>query len=655
MDYSLIVDSLVVFTAALLGGLAADRAKQSAVIGYIVAGIIIGPFVLGLVSDTHVIEAFAEIGVILLMFTLGIEFSFARLENVRPVALWGGICQIMALVVLGSIAGYVLGFSLPQALLLGCSVAISSTMLVMKVLESQGELNSLHGNIMLGILIIQDLVVVVMVTLLPWFSRLSLSSLPSLGFTLLKSILFVVAVVYVAQKIFPLVMKRAALTNDRDTFLLVALTFGIGVAVLGYFFGLSLSLGAFLAGLVISESEFTHEIIGKVSSLRNAFVILFFVSVGMLVNPICMVNNWPSLIMLLLLIVPLKFLVFFVIIRLFKYHSRVAFYVATGMIQTGEFSFVLAKLGLDYEIIPDSLYNLILASSIITMLFTPYLIEQAPRWYNWLRTKRCFAGLFPEPDIGDSAIDPTQLQGHIILCGYGRVGKSIGNALEKLQLPLVCVDFNYLAIQELTAKGIPCLYGDASSESVLVHTRPDTALLAIAALPDLASNVQVVHNLLKINPSLTVFARAHSRYEAEVLREAGALEVVEPEVEAGMETARLVILHLDVPREEVEQYLHSLYSRRVTITVQKRVYDSIRESRLKLREYLIDEKSPLAGKQLLDSSIRESTGCTVVTIKKANGELLLNPSGKEIIDAGDHLVVLGTSGQLALFSKFFIV
>lgn len=188
-----------------------------------------------------------------------------------------------------------------------------------------------------------------------------------------------------------------------------------------------------------------------------------------------------------------------------------------------------------------------------------------------------------------------------------------------------------------------------------MHTRPDTALLAIAALPDLASNVQVVHNLLKINPSLTVFARAHSRYEAEVLREAGALEVVEPEVEAGMETARLVILHLDVPREKVEQYLHSLYSRRVTITVQKRVYDSIRESRLKLREYLIDEKSPLAGKQLLDSSIRESTGCTVVTIKKANGELLLNPSGKESIDAGDHLVVLGTSGQLALFSKFFIV
>ncbi len=655
MEYSLIIDSLVVFSAALAGGLLADRFRQSPIIGYILAGIVIGPFVLGLVSETKVIEAFAEIGVILLMFTLGIEFSFARLQNVKTVAVWGGISQILLLLLLGTAAGYLMGFTTPQALLLGCTVAISSTMLVMRVLESQGELNTLHGNIMLGILIIQDLAVVVMVSLIPWFDKLSISTLPSLGFTLAKSILFVIAVVFTAQRVFPLIMKRAAATNDRDTFLLVALTFGLGVAVLGYLFGLSLSLGAFLAGLVISESEFTHEILGKVHSLRNAFVILFFVSVGMLVNPVCMMNNLSSLAGLLLVILPLKFLVFFAIVRFFKYHSRVAFYVAVGMVQTGEFSFVLAKLALAGGIIPDYLYNLVLASSIITMLATPYLITRALRWYNWLRTKRCFALVLPEPDIGDSSIDPTALQGHIILFGYGRVGRSIANALERLQLPFVCVDYDYRAIEDLTEKGIPCLYGDASSEPVIIHTRPDTAVLAIAALPDLASNLQVVHNLLKLNPALTIFARAHSHYEAEVLLGAGAQEVVQPEVEAGLETARLVILHLEMPQDKVDTYLRSLYSRRAPTSVHRNVYDSIKETKLRVREFYVSERSPLAGKRLLESTIRESTGCNVVTIKKANGEVILNPSGKETIDVGDHLVILGTSDQLASFGERFII
>jgi len=589
------------------------------------------------------------------MFTLGIEFSFARLQSVKKVAVWGGIAQILLLILLGTGFGRLMGFTLPQALVLGCTVAISSTMLVMRVLESQGELNTVHGHVMLGILIVQDLAVVVMVSLIPWFDRLSITSLPSLGFTLVKSILFVAAVVYTAQKIFPLIMKRAAAANDSDTFLLVALTFGLGVAVLGYLFGLSLSLGAFLAGLVISESEFTHEILGKVHSLRNAFVILFFVSVGMLVNPVCMMNNLPSLAGLLLLILPLKFLVFFAIVRLFQYHSRVAFYVSLGMVQTGEFSFVLAKLALGEGVIPDYLYNLILASTIITMLFTPYLITRAPLWYNWLRTRPFLIRFLPEPEVGDSAINPTILRQHIILLGYGRVGKSIANALEKLELPFVCVDYDYTAIRELADKGIPCLYGDASSEPVIIHARPDTAMLAVAALPDLASNLQAVSHLLKINPSLTIFARAHTPYEAQTLLEAGAQEVVQPEVEAGLETARLVILHLDLPQDKIDAYLRSIYLRRATTTIHRNVYDSIKESRLRVREFYISERCPLAGKQLLESSIRESTGCNVVTIKKSNGEVILNPSGKESIDAGDHLVLLGTPAQLASFSDRFIV
>lgn len=653
MATPVIIDICIIFLAALIGGLVAERLRQSPVVGYILGGILVGPYVMGMVGDLEVIQDFSEIGVILLMFTLGIEFSLTRLEKVRRVAVLGGVIQIAVTILIGMGVGYAAGLSLYHALFLGCVVSISSTMIVLKALGDQGEVNSLHGQVMLGILIVQDLAVILMVSLLPELREFSLENLPILLFSLARSLAFVLVMVYLARKVVPVIMNHVAQSSNTDAFLILALTMGIGVAVLSHAVGLSLSLGAFLAGLVISESEYVHEIVGKIVSLRDAMVILFFVAVGMLVNPTSLFRDWVALVILLSVIMPVKFLILFSITRMFGYHSRIAFYVGMGMMQTGEFSFVLAKLGMDNQLIPPSLYNLILASSILTIVFTPLFISAAPRWYYRLREMRALHRLFPEPDLGESEVDVTSLDGHVIICGFGRVGHNIGAALQQLGLKFICIDYDYLVIKELSNRGIPFVYGDASNEMVLLHARPDRARLAVVALPDVFSNRQAVHNLLKINPSLVVLARAHSQWEKEILYQQGATEVVQPEMEAGLQMVRHIILHMNLPADAVDRYLETLYIKEYHDIMHKKVQDSMRAPALKVREYAIGERMPLAGTSLLNSGIRESTGCNVVTIKKANGEVLLNPSSDEVLEAGDLVIVMGTSSQLMEFARMY--
>lgn len=650
MESSLIIDIVTIFISALIGGLIAERLKQSPIIGYILGGIMVGPFVLGLVSDLDLINDFAEIGIILLMFTLGIEFSPSRLEKVKKAAVIGGLVQVIAIVAIGMAVGKMLGFSWYEAFFLGCVVSISSTMIVLRVLGDQGELKSIHGQVMLGILIFQDLAVIIMVSLLPNLANFSGETASVLLISLGKSVLFVVVLLYLAQKVVPVFLDRAAQGSNNDIFLILALIMGLGIALLAYVVGLSVSLGAFLAGLVISESEYAHEIMGKIINLRDAFVIIFFVSVGMMIDPYHLFEDWPILLAVIVLIIPVKLLVFFVTTRWF-YHSRVAFYVGMGMMQTGEFSFVLAVLGLEQQLIPPDLYNVILASSLITIVLTPLFIKVAPYVYSRLQRVEALHFIFPPARFEDSEIDVAGLKDHIIVCGFGRVGRGIGEALRQLELPFIVVEFDYQTINSLSHQEIPYIYGDAANEVVLAHTRPDLARLAILTLPDVYTNRQAIRNMLKINPNLIILARAHSEWEKRFLIEMGAYDVVQPEKAAGTLMARYMIQHLDLPREAVEKYLESLYIKDYRHLVHQTNYESFQRKALKVREYLVGKGSPFANKSLMDTRIRELTGCSVVTVKTSDGVLTINPSSDEFITGGASVIVMGTSDQLMEFSR----
>lgn len=622
--------------------------RQSALVGYILGGILVGPYAAGLVQDLSLVSQFADIGVILLMFTLGIEFSFSRLNEVKKIAVLGGILEVVLVVLLGVGLGQLLGLSMVESLFLGCVTAISSTMIVLRVLGEEGELNSLHGQVMLGILIVQDLAVVVMVSLLPKLGDLGATELPALGASLGIAILLVLATIYLAQKVLPVLMDRLARENNNDVFLLFALTLGLGIATLAGALGLSVSLGAFLAGLMISESDYAHEILGKIISLRDALVILFFVSVGMMVHPSSLFANLGLLAAVLVLVIPVKFLVVFFITRSFRYHSRVAFYAGMGLMQTGEFSFVLAKLGMDNQLISPQLYNVILAASLFSILLTPLFTRIAPHWYHQLRKLSALKWLFPEPELETAEDNAGGLSQHVILLGYGRMGHHVGLALQQFKLPFVVIEYDYHVIERLRNGGISYIYGDASNPHVLEKASPETARLAILALPDSLVNQMVLRTLLQKNPSLRVICRAQNHREEQLMFESGAYEVVQPEEEAGLQMVRQVILGLDLPPDDVVEYLENMYLKDYHEIIYQQ--DSEQSEALKVRNFKVEAGSPFAGKTLRESRIREETGCSVVTILTGDGATIANPHSSATVSPGDTLIIMGSPTQLLAFS-----
>lgn len=652
-EASVIFNIAVIFIAALIGGLIAETLRQSPLIGYILGGILAGPYVSGAINEQEIVQGFADIGVILLMFTLGIEFSLTQLSRVKKVAVGGGLLQIALLVLIVVVLGQQMGLSVYQSLFLGCALSISSTMIVLRVLGDQGELSSVYGQIMIGILIVQDLAVVLMVSVLPRLHQFSYQEIPHLLATLSIAALLILMILLLAPRIIPMLLEKAAQGSNNDIFLLLALSLGLGVALLAQAVGLSVSLGAFLAGLIITESDYAHEMLGKIVSLRDAFVILFFVSVGMMVNPQTLFQNWSLLIMALVIIIPLKFCVFFIIMRLFGYQTRIAFYVGMGMMQTGEFSFVMAKIGLDKQLIAPTLYNVILASTLISILLTPLFFKVAPGLYKKLQKIRWLAAIFKDPEIDLQGYTEKELSGHVIVCGYGRAGYQVGNALQQLQVPYMVIEYDHTAISKLKAQQIPYIYGDAANELVLKHAFPEQASLAILALPDIYTNQQVIRGLKKYNQDIKILGRAQNYWEKKTLYEAGAWEVIQPEEEAGLQMVRHMILHLHLDPESVVDYLENLYFKDYHEIMHHQVPFNKDKEPLKIRSYKLHE-SPLSGSKLRDSGIREASGCSVVTIKKNDGEVIINPHSNECISNGDTLIVMGSNAQLNAFASFIL-
>lgn len=647
-EQTFIVDITLIFVSALLGGFLAERLRQSPIVGYILGGLMVGPYTTGLVQDLALVQNFADIGVVLLMFTLGVEFSLRRLAPVRHIALGGGIAQILLLVAVGAALGLLLGMELSASIYMGCIISISSTMIVMRVLADLGDQGSFHGQVMLGWLIVQDMAVIIMVALLPVLSHSGGANIMDSLKSLLVAVVFIALMLWLAQKMVPRIMERAANLSNPDVFLLLALSMGLGIAFLSERAGLSLSLGAFLAGLVISESAFVHEVMGKVLSLRDAFVIIFFVSVGLLIDPHSLLADWPLFLLLLVCVLFIKFVIFLGTGILFGLHSRPAFIAASGMIQIGEFSFVMAHLGLGNGLVDQSLYNAILAAAIVSILLTPLVMRRAPAWYNqvvripilkkWLKT--------PPISMEEGCED---LRDHIILIGYGRVGRNVGLGLRKLALPMVVVEYNQPVINHLAEQDIPYVFGDAANPVVLTHTRPEQAQMAILTMPDAIQNRLAIQHLRSLNPRLTIIARAHTAWERDILHSAGATDVVQPEAEAGLQMVRRMIRHLDIPSDIISDYLNTIY-----YADYRNIVDSIfprPAETLRLREFHLKAGTPLNGNTLACSRIREEIGCSVVAIRHPDGRVVHNPHSSERMQEGDRLLVMGTEGQLVEFCR----
>ncbi len=554
-------DLAIVFLAAVAGGILARMAGQPLILGYVLGGIAIGPFTPGpTVSEPHAFELFADIGVILLMFSIGLEFSVKDLMRVKWVALTGALLGILLSIGTAIVVGSLIGWLTTQSIVIGAVTSIASTMVLVRLLVDRGELRTLHGRVMIGIVLVEDVAVVAMTVLMPALGEFDSGRLWLIGQALAKAVLILVPLGYLGAKVIPHILTHVARTQNQELFLLVTLAISLGTAALTQMVGLSLALGAFLAGLIISASEYAHETLARLLSLRDAFVALFFVTIGVLINPRVIVDNLTLLVAMIGLIVAGKFLIRTAIVRVFGYSWVTAILVGIGLTQVGEFSFVLIQSAKSAGHIGSEVYNATLAASLITILINAALVRHVPAWIGRKRIAPIQLDTVSRPPEGEL------LHQHVVVCGFGRVGTSLGKALEAFNLPYVVIDRNPDTIRRLQIRGIPCLYGDASHRELLVKAGTADASLIIVALPEIESTALAVGRMRDLSPKVPILARAHGSAEAERLSALGVTEVIQPDVETSATLIRHSLSWFGIPKDRildyVEQYRQSMETKR---------------------------------------------------------------------------------------------
>ena len=528
-----VVTIAILLAAALVGGMIAHRLRQPIILGYLVIGVAVGPHALGLIGDLELVETAATMGVALLMFTLGLEISIAQLREVGRIGVWGGITQIAATLALGLIAGYFLfRWPLSQAVLFGLIISLSSTAVCLKILMERGELVSVHGRIMIAILIVQDIGVVVMMVVIPLMSGMTENIPLTLAIAAGKALLFIGLAIILGRWGLPWLLGRVGGVRDRELFLLTVLVLCLGAAVGTHVLGLSIVFGAFLVGLVLRETRFVHQALAEITPLRDIFATLFFVSLGMLLDPIFLINNWQSVALLVVAIIALKLLVVFGIVRIFGYSSRIAILTGAGLFQIGEFSFILAQGGVNAGIVSDQFYSLILASAIITMLLTPVTISLIIRLYPKPSLLTGGRRMVAKEASSTSVPMPTERPDRVVIAGYGRVGRNIAQGLQDAGIPHIIIDLDPERVSEAKSSGRPRIYGDATNRNVLSKVDLGRAQALVVTYPDSIAVVTTVKTALSINPELKILVRVHRAREADELKKLGVTELVSPEYEA---------------------------------------------------------------------------------------------------------------------------
>ncbi len=642
-------DIILLVVVAFGCGLLLQRLGQPVILGYILAGFVLGPFTGGVtVSSVHDIERLAEIGVALLLFGLGLEFSFKDLAPVRAIALIGTPIQMLLTIGLGAAIGSLLGWDWAQSLWLGAMVSLSSTMVILKTLMSQGWLGTLSSKVMVGMLIVQDLAVVPLMVVLPKLSDPA-SGLPAVGFAALKAAAFLAAMIFLGTRLLPRLLAHIAKLGSRELFLLAITAIGLGIGLATHMLGLSFAFGAFIAGMVLSESDFGHQALGDIIPLRDLFGLLFFASVGMLFDPVYLKNHLGEVAVLVVAVSIGKGLIFSGLARLFRYGNVIPLAVGLGLFQVGEFSFVLARVGVSTGSIGNDLYSMLLTTAILTMALTPFVSGQTARLYalkkRWFRHEALETRNIPAGGLAD----------HVVIAGGGRVGSQIARVLARLDLPLVIVELDHRRVEACREAGLPVIYGDASHEVVLEAAAIEDARLLVVTTPDMVAARTIVVNARRANAGLPVVARTSDQGFLSRFREIGVTEVVLPEFEAGLEMTREALLHLRVPVAEIQRQTESLRSELLAphMSTGRSAYRTLAqlraaEHRFELQWVELQDGCSLAGRSIAEAGIRKASGASVVGIVRDDA-LETNPDADFRLEAGDLVAILGTEAARRAF------
>lgn len=558
-EHGLILDLTTVLGTSALGGYIANRCRQPVLLGYLASGVLVGPFGLQLLNDLPRIKALASMGVAFLLFALGVEFSIAELKRVQDIAIKGSLLQIGLTTILVACLTIFFGWvkGIPQGIFLGTVLSLSSTAVVLKTLTEKGEINTLHGQLMLAILIAQDLALGVMLALLPALKQPE-NFLPVLFSALAKVAIFVLVAILVGKWVVPVMIRHIAATESTELFILSVIALCLGVALVTAALGLSVEMGAFVAGLMISEVEHSDHALAKILPLRDTFACLFFASIGMLIDPNILGTNLFLILELVAVVMVGKALIVLAIMLIFGYSPKTAIITSLGINQIGEFSFVLALAGFRQDLISQQTYLLLLGTTAITLVLTPIGMNLSPKIVDYLLQAPFFAQWmqkFSEPKLLSV---PEHISGHVVVAGYGRVGQVIVNILITQGYPVVVIENSEASIQRLRMQKIPYIFGDADSELVLEKSHLNTAKALAIALPDPASTRILLSHALKIAPHLDVIARSHYDQEIDLLTQMGAKEVVQPEFEAALELGTHLLTTLGESKTNIHQIIDAI-------------------------------------------------------------------------------------------------
>jgi CPA2 family monovalent cation:H+ antiporter-2 len=558
-EYSLILDLTIVLGATALGGFLANRLRQPVLLGYLASGIVVGPFGFKLLSNIADIKSLAEIGVAFLLFALGVEFSLAELKRVKEIALQGSLLQIGLTTLLVAIVSVIAGWAsgITQGIFLGAVLSLSSTAVVLKTLTEKGETNTQHGQIMLAILIAQDLALGVMLAIFPALSHKGNITI-ALGIAALKILGFVTVAIILSRWIVPRIIRSIAATESDELFLLAVIALCLGVALTTAALGLSIAMGAFVAGLMISEIDYADQALAKVLPLRDTFASLFFASIGMLIEPSILIQNFVLILELVTMVMLGKAAIVFPIVLRFGYSLKTATIVSFGINQIGEFSFVLALVGLELGLISQQIYLLLLGTTAITLVLTPAWLNLGPQLADKLTQVPLFAKYLQRFGIPKSISMPETMSDHVVVAGYGRVGQVIVNILQSQGYPVLVIENSEASVQRLRMHKIPYIFGDADSELVLEKAHLETAKALTIALPDPASTRLLLKRALTIAPNLDVIARSHTDKEIDILTQMGAIEVVQPEFEAALELGNHLLKTLGAAESHIRTVINTI-------------------------------------------------------------------------------------------------
>jgi CPA2 family monovalent cation:H+ antiporter-2 len=658
MHVPFLADLVTLLAVSVVALYLSHLAKLPAILGFLAAGMVIGPDALGLINEFEQVEQLAEVGVVFLLFTIGIEFSLADLLRMRREVLLGGTLQVVGVTVVALAVLVGLGLPTNEAVFVGMIASLSSTAVVLRLLQQSAEIDAPHGRMSLAMLVYQDLMIVPMMLIVPVLSGEGGGLAAALSTFVIKAAVVLVSVLVLARWVVPQLLDRIVNTRDRELFLLSIVGFCLVVAWLAGLAGLSLALGAFLAGLLVSESEYSHQALADILPFRDLFASFFFVSIGMLLD-LGLVIEQPFLLAAVVgAVLAVKAAAAGGATLLLGGSLRTAVFTGGAMSQVGEFSFVLAGAGLATGLLTDEIYQSFVAAAVATIGLTPFMLRAAPTIADRL-------GRLPLPDrlrggaLAEAAPLPAaELENHLIVIGYGVNGRNVTRAAIVAGIPYVSVDMNPSLVTDARDTGVNIHYGDATRQALLGHLGVQRARVVVVALSDPTATRRVTVLARALNPTCSIIARTRYVREMEQLSALGATLVIPEELETSVEIVSRVLGSYLVPRRERDAFIAEIRSGGYEMW-RKPAHEAA--SMFELRETLtdldisslkVDPNSEIAGQRLSDTDLRRLYGVTVLAIRRVD-DLIANPGADEVVRPGDMLVVMGLGEEIAAAYQLF--